>query len=800
MKPFARFVALTVVLTIGVCSVASAQDNLDGPWAMKNANLMGQARSDEIPVIFGTGTGAQEAFRLDTLALGLERTPGWGGIAFDSSGNIYWKTNAGNNKLAKVDPDGNLLWVAKGSGGGDYVFGNQWNSTSPVVGQDRIYALGAGVGYTDGNSATPDASNRPVIAAFNKTTGALIWETFLPETGIHPFGWEANAQRTPLLYNGKIYVVGQLDTANASFNFNVYQLDAATGAIDWDTTGAPFFWFVSGPKFGTTAFAPNLFGAGIHGIFVNSSSGSGMDGVGEVFAIRVDTIAMTATEEWQADGGHVSRGHTIFNPANNRVYTHTFADYGNTCYSFDALTGVSYAARGPSGLDNHGFYDFGALSWDDNGIVAGGARGGMVTYTEDLMNPGNLLVDGYQYTDDECAPNWFGEFRVLGQLLMDKAGNSIAVGGTNSRVNEDAFDPFCPDAGPAPYPDKTARVVVMNLDASASVLGAEDGPAYIDDIEVLEGPDLDNLVSVFSEDFEAYTNGVIPGQGGWLNDSAPPSGDTPPVVADDPTGGGNGKILLIDANGNNSGWQGATIPLPTPATGDYRVIRWRQYREDLKDNLWIDSSPGASFSDSWLIEWDSSGTLSHKGFNDSDAVALIADQWQTVSIIYGGGTVVIDVDGVQSGAPDIDLDGNSLPYTITNVTFELEGTGVTDPENSVLNLPMVVYDTGINSQNGFTIRGGPVAGPDGKIYFFDTNSKELIALEPQFVKGDSNCDGVLTAADIVPFAAGLVSGEAGWTAANGGAPVCNFLSGNDMNNDNVVDGDDIQIMVQCLLP
>ncbi|MCA9255801.1 MAG: PQQ-binding-like beta-propeller repeat protein, partial [Phycisphaerales bacterium] len=732
---------------------------------------------------------------LDVVALGAARVGGRGAITFDSAGNIYWRTTAGNNKLAKADSSGNLLWIAKGVGGNDYVFGNAWNSTSPVVGQDRVYGLGAGAGYLDGNSATPAPSNHPMVAAFDKSTGALIWETQLPEDGIYPQGWAADEGHTPLLYNGKLYVVGPVETVNGFFSFNVYQLDAATGAIDWDTTGAPLFWFVSGPKNGTTAFAPDLFGAGVHGIFVNSSSGSGSDTVGEVFAIRVDSNLGTATEEWQADGGHVARGHTIFNPANNRVYTHTFADYGNTCYSFDAFTGAVYGANAPGGINNHGFYDFGALAWDDNGIVAGGSSGGIATYAEDTMNPGTILADAFKFTDDECAPNWFGEFRVLGQLLQDENGHSIVVSGTNSRVNADPLDPFCPEAGEGPYPEKTARVVVLDLDTALSSLAAEDGPAYIDDIEVLEGPDMMSLTTVFSEDFETYTNGPLPGQGGWLDDSVAPSGDTPADVVDDPTGGGQGKVMELDANGGNGGWQGATIPLAAPATGAYRVVRWRQYRDDLKDNLWTDSSPNASFSASWQVQWDASGTMSHTGFNDSDAVPVTKDIWQTVTITYGDGIVVLDIDGTMSAVPDIDA-----PYTITNVTFELEGTAGIDPEHAVLNAPLAVYDTGVNAQNAFTIRGGPVAGPDGKIYYFDNGTQELVALEPgSTFSADPDCDGTLTLADIAPFSAALVGGEPAWIAANGGSPSCAYLPANDMNNDSVIDGTDIQVMVSQLL-
>jgi hypothetical protein len=176
-------------------------------------------------------------------------------------------------------------------------------------------------------------------------------------------------------------------------------------------------------------------------------------------------------------------------------------------------------------------------------------------------------------------------------------------------------------------------MVVLNPDVASSLGDAQDGPAYFDDIEVLEGPDLDNLVTVYSENFNALTPGDLPGQNGWVIDNALPSGTSPGQVLADPTGGGQGLVARLDADGNGSGWQGISVDIPD-ATGTIRVVRWKQWRTDLKDNLWIDTSPGFSFADSWLIEWDSSETISHKGFNDSDNVPLTKGVWQTVTITY----------------------------------------------------------------------------------------------------------------------------------------------------------------------
>lgn len=794
MKSLKCMAAAAALCGLAIVAPAFAQDNVEGPWGMYNGNIYGHQRSDQIPVIFGTGTGAVEAWSFNPTTVGSARPGGRGSIVFDSDGNLYWRTTLGNNKLSSVTPGGVHRWNAQRPGGGDYVFGSQWSSSSPIVGANAVYALGAGGGFINGDPATPDPQARPVIAAFSKATGARLWETFLPENTNNPSGWTADSQWNPILHNGKLFVIGQLDTANASFTMNFYQIDAATGAIDWSTPG--LFWFISGARTGTVSFAPDLFGAGIHGIFINSTSGSGTDTVGEMYAIRVDTVAQVATNEWQSDGGHVARCHSIFNPFNNRVYTHTFSDYGATMYSFDALAGTVQSLMAPNPYRNHGFYDVGALGWDNNSIIAGSARGALVRYTQGETE---LTQDVYLYTDDVCRPNWYGEYRVLGQLLKDSAGNSIVVTGTNSRVNADPFDPFCAEAGPGPYPELTARMVVLNADQAASLGDAEDGPAYFDDIEVLEGPDLNTLTTVFSENFEALNLGDLPGQNGWVIDNLAPSGVTPGQVVSDPTGGGQGKVAALDAAGNGGGWQGISRDVPD-ATGIVRVVRWKQWRTDLKDNLWIDTSPNFTFSGSWLIEWDSSETISHKGFSDSDNVPLTKGEWQTVSVIYDGLNVTIDVDGVTSVTPDIDFDGSLPlpgPYIISAVTFELEGTGTTDPINIDYNAAMVEYNTGVDSQNGFTLRGGPLAGPDGKIYYFHNITQVLYAIEPEFAKGDSNCDGNLNGLDVAAFTTAQIGGESAWDALP--TSTCNFLGGNDMNNDFVVDENDIDAFVSSLL-
>src|SRR5262245_19826480 len=85
-------------LAIAACSLLTfplillAQDNVEGPWGQANADNLGRARSDTIPLRFGTGTGGRQAWRLATRAVGSDRPRGRSGasMVFDAAGNIYW--------------------------------------------------------------------------------------------------------------------------------------------------------------------------------------------------------------------------------------------------------------------------------------------------------------------------------------------------------------------------------------------------------------------------------------------------------------------------------------------------------------------------------------------------------------------------------------------------------------------------------------------------------------------------------------------------------------------------------------
>ena len=376
--------AVTLWLAVGAIATAFHPDNLDPPWPIVHGNLGATANSTgtpSIPLNFGSGTGIDLAWQFDPAIVGAAAPGPWCSMVFDRSGNLYWHSGSGSNKISSIDPNSLFRWTGKNAAGtGDYILGSGWNSTSPLVADHpRVFVLGAGVGYIGGDPATPDPLNRPVMCAFDKVTGALLWETFLPEHTRFPNGWSDNAQVTPTLYNDKLYVIGEHDGTGV----NIYQLHPLTGALHWGGTGSFVPWPASGAKFGAVAFAPNFFG-GFHGLFIQTDSGAGDDLDPEVVGIQIDfnDLIGGASLVWGAEGGKAIRGHPIFSAATQRVYTHTWNDYGAELYSFDALTGAVTGNQDAANV-GYGFYDVGALDFDNDSIIAGGFDGKVVEYTED---------------------------------------------------------------------------------------------------------------------------------------------------------------------------------------------------------------------------------------------------------------------------------------------------------------------------------------------------------------------------------------------------------------------------------
>lgn len=398
---------LLFVLTLCLVAVAmaSAQDNLAGPWARYGADNAATA-SSTTPYRF-SAHGPKLAWDVDLAAHGLTKVYGRSSLVFDESSNVYLSDESGF--CASFDKDGNFRWKT--------AIGNAVTSTAPVVGNDAIYVMGftTGVGYD--------------VYSLNRATGAVNWTFNAPEA---TSTWSDAA--SPALYNGKLYVVTSHVAGNRQVR--VRQVNAATGAVDWSNDVAT--WDPGGSVRGTCTFVPDVFGAGLHGLYVQCDAAAAVE---SIYAIKLDTGANAASLEWSKMGGHVSATHVIYSPAyGGRIYAATWDDYGNTFYAYDAVTGECGDPMFPEthwAVDvdtGHGWHDFRALvrqpdpvTGELSRVFAGGFGGDYVLYADD--GAGNVtaspLYDG---------PDYYGEGSTVGGLAGAGEGVMIALTRTDATI------------------------------------------------------------------------------------------------------------------------------------------------------------------------------------------------------------------------------------------------------------------------------------------------------------------------------------------------------------------------------
>lgn len=213
----ARLLMLGVLLALLVAA-GNAQDNLDSPWGVKNADIYA---TNAFPVWQLPTAGGWVDTPVDMTNIAI-RSGGHYEVqtVFDSEGNIYFRgsvgTDAPNNsvRIYSFTADGTFRWKS------DNIFGN-WPGASPIVGRNAVYGLGAEYGKTGTNSP-------PVVAAtgsywtassgkafhshiiYSPVTNELIkvsWNdygqtiaTFDPATGAikHQSNWSAVSMIDPL--------------------------------------------------------------------------------------------------------------------------------------------------------------------------------------------------------------------------------------------------------------------------------------------------------------------------------------------------------------------------------------------------------------------------------------------------------------------------------------------------------------------------------------------------------------------------------------------------------------------------
>ena len=777
---------------------ALAQDNLDGPYATHHGDLHGTQR---IPVTaLDWSNGAQLAWEFETGAagLGLDRVVGRGPITFDSDGNLYWITSVGGDtggfqKVASIDPGGNLRWSSAPINDSS---GSPFTATGAVVGVDAVYACG---GDTPSDYDGDGVAGQLTVAV-NKSDGTFLWETDLDGdwnndgsaednlAGLDPFG-----PLTPILKDGVLYI-----TLVGDAGLQLVQLDAATGALLAYDVIEPI---ISRTQQGQQIYVDDVFGAGLDGLFLNYYDGlndwSAGTGLNDVIAIQVDP-GIAGTLAWSAPGGFHARTSLTYNPANNHVYAHTWNnqsvtdpfDVDRTSFaSYDAFSGALTDHENPG--YGHGFYDLAALSVDGTRMFVGGFNGRIAAYQ---LNADGTLGATPDYGDPVEAyfgEDWWGEPRTYGNLAYTSDGTPLVFTGTNSRVN---------DLGP----EFTARIVV--LDMSQAQLAPDDSPIWIDDIEILEGASVAGATVTYSEDFEDDGPGVAvsaladPAGGSWGDES---NNEPEPTTVTNPfqdANNGSSTVLELDSLGNGT-WQAGRwnlagevgVPFDLASANDpqrFVVIRWKQYRGDVTDNFFYEYAP-----QNFGVQWDVSRNASAVGF-DGDAFAEVeSDKWQTVELQldFFDDAADILVDGAFGGASIPAFFVQDTEAGITSLYFDLTGTETS--ENTTP--PVAEFDSGQAADNGFTLRGGPVMGPDGKVYVFKQDG-ELLAIEPvpgATLIGDSNCDGVIDFFDIDPFVTALVSGPADWESQFD----CDFVIANDINADGTVDFFDIDPFVALLV-
>lgn len=353
--------------------------NVAPPWGTIHGTIGGPQSSNDPSMIMDRGwaVGAMVDWSLDLTALNLERAADRASITFDEEGNLYWKTTSGF--LASVSPAGALRWI--GNDGGTSIDLGGADSTTPIVGDGgptgRVYAV-----------------SDTGLVAFRKSDGQKLWETALPDAyGV------SGARITPVLYDGALYVIGAGTTTKA-----IVAVNAADGEVIFNTSIATTL--PSSPP-GQATLVPNALGEGLHGLYFNGANSSDA-AVKEMYCVKIDLAAYTATLAWSDDGGAVARSHVIYIPSAGRVGTHCWNDRGATFYTWDLDGSKKATISGYAG--GHGFSDFGALDFDGNDVIAGGFSGRIARYI-DIASP----AEAVEPTDVAYNASGFESFN-LGDL------------------------------------------------------------------------------------------------------------------------------------------------------------------------------------------------------------------------------------------------------------------------------------------------------------------------------------------------------------------------------------------------
>ena len=412
----------TAVYTIG--DRPAILDEVAGPWGIRNADIYGTGASNQITI--NTSMGAFEV--VEQI---LVNDPWWGtptegdNLVFDRFGNIYYLT--WNELLESWDKTLNYRWRAN-QGGAQKTLGGDVGHNTVIAGIRYIYAVGGD---------RSDEPNEPRAYAFKKSTGELVWETYLDGED-----WSGQPGRPKVtLYDDKLYIVGE----TVSSYVNVFQVDATSGHLDWSSSCLVEMQYLMDNNVGSPAFIPDAFGAGLHGLVWNQMSDipdfAWFDGYADIAALMIDPDPDTggATPAWNVnllpDAPGLNTSHPIYSPTTGLVYTPSFYyDWSASFYAWDVhqtdgLYG-SYTFDDPNDAGDHGFRDNFVLDFDGLTVHAPGPYDSIYSYTDNLDTTYSVEYRDY---GGELEHGW--GFAAQGCLLQDQNGHSIFITATEPYVD-----------------------------------------------------------------------------------------------------------------------------------------------------------------------------------------------------------------------------------------------------------------------------------------------------------------------------------------------------------------------------
>jgi hypothetical protein len=772
---------LAVLATL-VAAPALAQDNVVGPWGAWFGGNNATGYTTGLDVIFTPGEEVEEVWEFDAhITGGISGLKGRQQMVFDPAGNLYWICDTywwpDSNRLVSLDSDGNLRWTYMGPDG--FGLGRHVNCRqTPIVGGDAIYLTSQTVHEPDPGDFHTSLGDHWFIYAVNPADGTEVWTTELDNEPEFRDGCCYRPNIT--LLNGKIYAIGN---PHDSGERAIYVLNAATGAILQNTTitGLPTDGSASETN---TVVVEDVFGAGVHGLY-----GTWLDAV---YCISVDTVTPTAALEWADPVGPIPwyvEKHVMYAAELDMIVTYGLNDaYGYDAFALDPVDGDVLLTWGDSDPDgDSGYFQAGALGPYDSETET------MPLYTG--AYPGRIL----EYTVNSTGINYVGPH--LYNDSWGAVGNYLQV---FKNTDDDHTIIVTSGAGSPGSP-------VLMIDLDGDMTKPPEGPLYIDDVKLYTGPDTANLTLVFEDDFESYTLGSVIGQGGWADASEAGAGEGPSLVVDDPTGATN-KVVEISPELGAESWEGVKQSLTLTDTNVYR-IEYRQYVSNVSQNIYmaLTDDPDGDHGMPWSYGWDTTGKMYAIGWENTWDAETPMEQaaWESVVITHDyvaeqsnivlGGTKTDVVSWLNEGTPKDVYPANKpngFAIQLTDTTANNNSPTAVIVEHSIGNTVGAYLDQ--------QIAGGPLVGPDGKIYFGisdDSYGDEpragyVIALAPVVhdICADANCDGAVNAFDIDPFVLALVDSST-WEATYD----CDLLATCDINGDDAVNAFDIDPFVVALV-